>query len=135
MALAIDVPTGCCSGIGASPPNLTATLTTIDGGTSESITLTYNAGTKLWTGNNGREFLSLGCYTDAGVCFEFVLTIVCGGQNYDIEQLFYLYEDLDPNAYTGGTLYVPIDNAPDGAIITGVSVLITASTLRPSSLK
>lgn len=29
-----------------------------------------------------------------------------GGQNYDIEQLFYLYEDLDPNAYTGGTLYV-----------------------------
>jgi hypothetical protein len=29
-----------------------------------------------------------------------------GGQNYDIEQIFYLYEDLDPNAYTGGMLYI-----------------------------
>ena len=29
-----------------------------------------------------------------------------GGQNYDIEQFFYLYQDLDANAYTGGTLYI-----------------------------
>ena len=29
-----------------------------------------------------------------------------GGQNYDIEQLFYYYQDLDANAYTGGTLYI-----------------------------
>lgn len=29
-----------------------------------------------------------------------------GGQNYDIEQIFYYYEDLDAGAYTGGTLYI-----------------------------
>jgi hypothetical protein len=29
-----------------------------------------------------------------------------GGQNYDIEQFFYLYEDFDANAYTGGTLFI-----------------------------
>ncbi|MBL7648656.1 MAG: hypothetical protein JNK74_20970 [Candidatus Hydrogenedentes bacterium] len=29
-----------------------------------------------------------------------------GGQNYDIEQFFYLYQDSDANAYTGGTLYI-----------------------------
>lgn len=29
-----------------------------------------------------------------------------GGQLYDIEQIFYLYEDADPNALTGGTLHV-----------------------------
>lgn len=29
-----------------------------------------------------------------------------GGQNYDIEQIFYYYQDLDANAYTGGTLYI-----------------------------
>lgn len=29
-----------------------------------------------------------------------------GGQNYDAEQIFYYYEDLDANAYTGGTLYI-----------------------------
>lgn len=29
-----------------------------------------------------------------------------GGQNYDIEQFFYFYQDLDANAYTGGTLFI-----------------------------
>lgn len=29
-----------------------------------------------------------------------------GGQNYDIEQFFYLYQDLDANAYSGGTLFI-----------------------------
>ena len=29
-----------------------------------------------------------------------------GGQNYDIEQIFYLFEDADPNAISGGTLYI-----------------------------
>lgn len=29
-----------------------------------------------------------------------------GGQNYDIEQFFYYYQDLDANSYTGGTLYI-----------------------------
>lgn len=29
-----------------------------------------------------------------------------GGQNYDAEQIFFYYEDLDANAYTGGTLYI-----------------------------
>lgn len=29
-----------------------------------------------------------------------------GGQNYDIEQLFYYYQDLDANSYSGGTLYI-----------------------------
>lgn len=29
-----------------------------------------------------------------------------GGQNYDIEQMFYYYEDIDPNALSGGTLYI-----------------------------
>lgn len=29
-----------------------------------------------------------------------------GGQNYDIEQIFYMYDDLDPNALSGGTLCV-----------------------------
>lgn len=29
-----------------------------------------------------------------------------GGQNYDIEQFFYLYQDLDADAYTGGTLFI-----------------------------
>lgn len=29
-----------------------------------------------------------------------------GGQNYDIEQFFYIYEDLDANAYSGGTLFI-----------------------------
>lgn len=29
-----------------------------------------------------------------------------GGQDYDIEQLFYYYQDLDAGAYTGGTLYI-----------------------------
>jgi len=29
-----------------------------------------------------------------------------GGQNYDIEQIFYLYEDADPNALSGGVLYI-----------------------------
>lgn len=29
-----------------------------------------------------------------------------GGQNYDIEQIFYLYEDADPNVVSGGVLYI-----------------------------
>lgn len=29
-----------------------------------------------------------------------------GGQLYDIEQIFYMYDDTDPNALTGGKLYV-----------------------------
>jgi len=29
-----------------------------------------------------------------------------GGQNYDIEQIFYYFQDTDANAYTGGTLYI-----------------------------
>jgi hypothetical protein len=29
-----------------------------------------------------------------------------GGQNYDIEQLFYYYEDIDANTLSGGTLYI-----------------------------
>lgn len=29
-----------------------------------------------------------------------------GGQRYDIEQIFYMYQDSDPNALTGGTLRI-----------------------------
>ena len=29
-----------------------------------------------------------------------------GGQDYDIEQIFYYYEDNDPNAVSGGTLHI-----------------------------
>ena len=29
-----------------------------------------------------------------------------GGQNYDIEQIFYYYDDTDPNASTGGVFYI-----------------------------
>lgn len=29
-----------------------------------------------------------------------------GGQNYDVEQFFFYYEDLDANTYTGGTLFI-----------------------------
>lgn len=29
-----------------------------------------------------------------------------GGQNYDIEQIFYMYEDADPNSLSGGTLRI-----------------------------
>jgi len=29
-----------------------------------------------------------------------------GGQHYDIEQIFYMYEDADPNALSGGTLRI-----------------------------
>lgn len=29
-----------------------------------------------------------------------------GGQTYDIEQIFYMYDDTDPNALSGGKLYI-----------------------------
>lgn len=29
-----------------------------------------------------------------------------GDQDYDVEQIFYMYDDLNPNATTGGTLYI-----------------------------
>ena len=29
-----------------------------------------------------------------------------GGQNYDVEQVFYYYDDTDPNNSTGGTFYI-----------------------------
>ncbi len=41
-----------------------------------------------------------------------------GGQEYDIEQIFYVYEDADVNAFTGGKLYIGLvsgynPNGPD----------------------
>lgn len=29
-----------------------------------------------------------------------------GGQKYDVEEIFYMYDDLDPNALSGGKLYI-----------------------------
>lgn len=40
-----------------------------------------------------------------------------GGQLYDIEEIFYVYDDLDPNASSGGTLYVGmVTGFPSGGI-------------------
>ena len=41
-----------------------------------------------------------------------------GGQHYDIEQIFYMYQDADPNALTGGTLRIGLVTGfpPEGVV-------------------
>lgn len=75
---------------------------TTDGGWSDWFTYAGNTGDNTWNEN-------LVTLNGAGIRTqndEEGPTPGGGGQNYDIEQIFYMYEDLDMNALTGGILHI-----------------------------
>lgn len=57
-----------------------------------------------------------------------------GGQLYDIEQIFYMYQDADPNAQTGGRLFIglvtgfPAEGVPSDDLFSGDMFVDIGST-------
>ena len=75
---------------------------TTDGDWSDWFTYSGNVGANTWNEN----LVTLNTVNIRTQVDEEGPTPGGGGQPYDIEQIFYVYEDADPNALTGGVLHI-----------------------------
>ena len=79
-----------------------ASAITVDGSWSDWFNYAGNANFNTWN-ENAVTTLNMNIRT---LNDEEGPTPGGGGQKYDIEQIFYMYDDTDPNASTGGVFYI-----------------------------